>query len=88
MGNMHQGLPLVVSIELVGFGSSEFGFGTSFNSMILVGLHVVHSRTSGSRSGLRYLPSSLSALRVAHSPAWAAIHAYRQLTTLLLYAMQ
>ena len=56
MGNMHQGLPLVVSIELVGFGSSEYGFGTSFNSMILVGLHVVHFRTLDSCSGLRYLP--------------------------------
>ena len=85
---MHRGLPLVVSIELVCFDSSESEFGTSINSLTLIGLHVVHSRTSGSRSGLRYLPSSLSALRVAHSPAWAAIHAYRQLTTLLLCAMQ
>ena len=85
---MHQGLPLVESIELVDFSSSESKFGTSVNSMTLVGLHIVHSWTSGSRSGLHYLPSCLSALRVARSPAWAAIRAYRQLTTLLLYAMQ
>ena len=51
-------LPLVASIELVGFGSSESGFGTSVNSMMLVGLHAVHFWTPGSRSGLCYLPSS------------------------------
>ena len=32
---MHRGLPLVVSIELVGCGSSESEFGTSVNSTIL-----------------------------------------------------
>ena len=48
---MHRGLPLVVSIELVDFSSSESGFGTSVYSMTLVGLHVVHSLISGSRSG-------------------------------------
>ena len=32
---MHRGLPVVVSIESVGFGSSEFGFGTSVNSATL-----------------------------------------------------
>jgi len=32
---MHRGLPLVASIELVGFGSSELEFGTSVNSTIL-----------------------------------------------------
>ena len=85
---MHRGLPLVVFIKSVSFSSSESKFGTSVSSAMLIGLHVVHSQTSGSRSGLRYLPSSLSALRVARSPAWAAIRAYRQLTTLLLYAMQ
>ena len=55
---MHRGLPLVESIELVGFNSSKSEFGTSVNSAMLVGLHVVHSWTSGSRSGLLYLPSS------------------------------
>ena len=85
---MHRGLPLVESIELVDFSSSELKFETSVNSTMLVGLHVVHSRTSGSRSGLLYLLSSLFALRVVRSPAWAAIRAYRQLTTLLLYAMK
>ena len=73
---MHRGLPLVVSIELVCFDSSESEFGTSINSAMLIGLHVVHSRTLGSRLGLRYLPSSLSALRVARSPAWVAIREY------------
>ena len=53
---MHRGLPLVESIELVDFSSSELKFGTSVNSMMLVGLHVVHSRTPGSRSSLRNLP--------------------------------
>ena len=53
---MHQGLPLVESIELVDFSSSESKFRTSVNSTMLVGLHVVHSWTTGSRSGLRYLP--------------------------------
>ena len=53
---MHRGLPLVESIELVDFSSSELKFETSVNSTMLVGLHVVHSRTPGSRSGLRYLP--------------------------------
>ena len=32
---MHRGLPAVVSIESVGFGSSESEFGTSVNSTIL-----------------------------------------------------
>ena len=53
---MHRGLPLVVSIESVGFGSSESGLGTSVNSAMLVGFHAVHSWALGSRSGLRYLP--------------------------------
>ena len=55
---MHRGLPLVVSIELVEFSSSESEIGTSVSSAMLVGLHAVHSWTSGSRPGLRYLPSS------------------------------
>ena len=55
---MHRGLPLVTLLKLLAFGSSESGFGTSFNSMILVGLHAVHFRTLDSCSGLRYLPSS------------------------------
>ena len=57
-GIMHRGLPLVVSIGLVDFNSSELEFGTSVSSAMLVGLHVVHSLTSGSRSSLIYLPSS------------------------------
>ena len=44
---MHRGLPLVESIELVDFSSSEFGFGTSVNSVMLVGLHAVHFSDSG-----------------------------------------
>ena len=32
---MHRGLPVVVSIESVGFGSSESKFGTSVNSAML-----------------------------------------------------
>ena len=32
---MHRGLPSVVSIELVGFDSSESEFGTSVNSVTL-----------------------------------------------------
>ena len=32
---MHRGLPSVVSIESVGFGSSESEFGTSVNSTVL-----------------------------------------------------
>ena len=53
---MHRSLPLIESIELVDFSYSESGFGTSVNSTMLVGLHVVHSRTQTSRLGLRYLP--------------------------------
>ena len=53
---MHRGLPLVESIKLVGFSSSEMKFGTSVNSTTLVDLHVVQSWIPGSRSGLRYLP--------------------------------
>ena len=49
---MHRGLPLVVFIESVSFSSSESEFGTSVNSARLVGLHVVHSWTLGSRSNL------------------------------------
>ena len=52
---MHRGLPLEGSIELVDFSSSESEFGTSVNSTMLVGLHVVHSWILGSRLGLRYL---------------------------------
>ena len=48
---MHRGLPLVASIKSVSFSSSESGFGTSVNSAMLVGLHVVHSLILGSRSG-------------------------------------
>ena len=73
---MHRGLPSVASIESVSVSSSETEFGTSVNSMTLVGLHVVHSWIPGSCSGLCYLPSSLSALRVARSPAWVAIREY------------
>ena len=51
---MHRGLPLEGSIELVDFSSSESEFGTSVNSTMLVGLHVVHFRIPGSRSGLRF----------------------------------
>ena len=53
---MHRDLPLKESIELVGFGSSESGFGTSVNSAMLVGLHAIHSWILDSRSGLHYLP--------------------------------
>ena len=53
---MHRGLPLVESIKLVDFISSELKFGTSVNSATLAGPHAVHSWTSGSHSGLRYLP--------------------------------
>jgi hypothetical protein len=53
---MHRGLPLVESIKLVGFSSSEMKFGTSVNSVMLVGLHVVHFWIPGSRSDLCYLP--------------------------------
>ena len=35
---MHRGLPLVTSIELVDFDSSESTFGTSVNSIMLVWL--------------------------------------------------
>ena len=44
---MHRGLPLVVSIELVSFSSSELEFGTSVNSAMLVGLHAVYFSDSG-----------------------------------------
>ena len=50
------GLPLVESIKLVSFSSSESKFGTSVNSIMLIGHHVVHSRTSDSHSGLHFLP--------------------------------
>ena len=53
---MHRGLPLEESKELVDFNSSESKFGTSVNSTMLVGFHVVHPRTPSSRLGLRYLP--------------------------------
>ena len=55
---MHRGLPLEESIELVSFSSSESGFGASVSFAMLIRLHAVYSRTPGSRSGLRYLPSS------------------------------
>ena len=53
---MHRGLPLVASIESVSISSFELMFGTSINSAMLVGSHVVHFWTPGSHSGLRYLP--------------------------------
>ena len=73
---MHRGLPLVVFIKSVSFSSSESKFGTSVISTMLVGRHAVHYRTPGLSSGLHYLPSSLSPLRVARSPAWVAIREY------------
>ena len=51
---MHQGLPVSVSIESVGWGSSELEFGASVNSTTLVGLYVVHFRIPGSRSDLLF----------------------------------
>ena len=53
---MHRGLPLVTFIESVDFDSSESTFGASVNSATLIGLYTVHSQTSGSHLGLRYLP--------------------------------
>ena len=55
---MHRGLPLMMSMESVSVSSSESEFGASVSSAMFVGLHAVHSWTSGSRSGLRYLSSS------------------------------
>ena len=47
---MHRGLPLVESIESVGFSSSELKFGTSVNSAMLVELHATHSWIPSSHS--------------------------------------
>ena len=74
---MQRGLPLVVSIELVDFSSSESEIGTSVSSAMLVGLHVVHFWTPSSHSGLRCLLSS------SWMSSW-----FRRLAILFLYAMQ
>ena len=44
---MHRGLPVVVSIKSVDFGSSELEFGASINSTMSVG--VLEKSPSGSR---------------------------------------
>ena len=49
---MHRGLPLEGFIKSVSVSSSESGFGTSVNSTMFVGLQLVHSWISGSRSSL------------------------------------
>ena len=52
---MHQGLPVSVSIELVGWGSSELEFGASVNSTVLTWV----SEKSPSSSWMSsYVPST------------------------------
>ena len=72
---MHWGLPLIVSIESVGFSSSESKFGTSVNSAMLVGLHVVHSWTLGSRSNLWLSSVMLTwTLKISPSGSWMSLY--------------
>ena len=72
---MHRGLPLVMSIELVSFGSSESKFGTLVNSAMLVGLHVVHSWTLGSRSILWLSSVMLNwTSEVSSSGSWNSLY--------------
>ena len=52
---MHRGLPLVVSIESVGFGSSESEFGTSVKSTTLAWASEISSFGSWMSS---YVPSA------------------------------
>ena len=68
MGNMHRGLPLVVSIESVSFNSSESGFGTSVNSAMLVELHATHSWIPSSHS-LSFIMLTWT-LKISPSGSW------------------
>ena len=85
---MHRGLPLVESIELVDFSSSEFGFGTSVNSVMLVGLHAVHFSDSGFtfRSSLSFVMLTWAS-KVSLSGFWMKLYV-PSASDNILYAMQ
>ena len=61
---MHRGLPAVVSIESVGFGSSELEFGTSINSTILAWASEISP--SGSWNSL-YVPSTSDIVSICNA---------------------
>ena len=61
---MHRGLPSVVSIESVGFGSSESEFGTSVNSTILA--WASEKSPSGSWISL-YVPSASDVVSICNA---------------------
>ena len=61
---MHRGLPIAVSIESVGFGSSESEFGTSVNSTVLAWA----SEKSPSGSWINsYVPSTNNIISICNA---------------------
>ena len=61
---MHRGLPSVASIESVGFGSSEFGFGTSVNSATLAWASEISPSDSWNSS---YVPSTSDNISICNA---------------------
>ena len=61
---MHRGLPLVVSMESVGFGSSESEFGTLVNSIVLASAFEKFPSGSGMSS---YVPSASEVVSICNA---------------------
>ena len=61
---MHGGLPVVVSIESVDFGSSESEFGTSVNSTTLAWASEISPSSSWMSS---YVPSANDIVSICHA---------------------
>ena len=72
---MHRDLPLEESIESVSVSFSESGFGTSVNSVMLVGLHAVHFSDSGFafRSSLSFVMLTWAS-KVSLSGFWMKLY--------------
>ena len=63
-GIMHRGLPVVVSIKLVGFDSSESEFGTSVNSTMLAWVSEMSPSGSWTSS---YVPSANDVVSICNA---------------------
>ena len=61
---MHEGLPVSVSIELVGWGSSELEFGASDNSTVLIWASEISPSVSWMSS---YVPSANDVVSICNA---------------------
>ena len=86
---MHRGLPLVWSIELVSFSSSELKFGTSVNSTTLVWTSCSSFLDSGFtfRSSLSFVMLTWTS-EVSSSGSWMSSYVPSTSDSISIYAMQ